>query len=226
MTRSRQLRLFGWLHPFFWCQGRRERFDQGLEGLEIQGLTPLLEFLPLAQPPVGLLAHIEERIDRLEGEREWGQPRPSHGWMARREVVAGLTGALISAAAATVIVLVGPRNAADLGKLSRLAILASAETERVLIVDMIEDGSYLRLQHSGAPMDPSRALELWVIPSGDGVPRSLGVLDRMADVTLLSLVHAIAPGDVLALSDEPAGGSPTGIPTGPVLVSAAVGHAS
>lgn len=66
--------------------------------------------------------------------------------------------------------------------------------------------------------------ELWLIP-GDGVPRSLGVLDAtgagdvQVDRTIQDLISA---GAALAVSLEPVGGSPTGAPTGPVIASGAL----
>ena len=63
-----------------------------------------------------------------------------------------------------------------------------------------------------------RVPELWLIP-GDGVPRSLGVIT--GDGATIALPEGIAPlpGEALAVSLEPPGGSPTGAPTGPVVAS-------
>jgi anti-sigma-K factor RskA len=66
-----------------------------------------------------------------------------------------------------------------------------------------------------------RVLELWLIASGDQ-PRSLGLLepDRPARISLPpGLVQRIAADATLAVSLEPPGGSPTGLPTGPVIAS-------
>ncbi len=61
--------------------------------------------------------------------------------------------------------------------------------------------------------------ELWVIPA-DGTPHSLGVL-RTQGATALTLRpenrQRIAAGAVLAVTVEPVGGSPSGLPTGPVV---------
>lgn len=62
--------------------------------------------------------------------------------------------------------------------------------------------------------------ELWMIPA-DGKPRSLGVIpDRKAATMLVAPAHRamLGAGVVLAVSLEPAGGSPTGLPTGPVVM--------
>ncbi len=67
----------------------------------------------------------------------------------------------------------------------------------------------------------NRVFELWLI-AGEAAPVSLGVLDDAADSTVITLpqdVMAELPGAVLAVSDEPPGGSPTGAPTGSVLAA-------
>ena len=73
--------------------------------------------------------------------------------------------------------------------------------------------------------DANRTAELWVIPAGDTVPHSLGLL-RAHGGTALKLRTdqrtRIAAGAVLAVSLEPIGGSPTGLPTGPVVASGAL----
>jgi len=66
-----------------------------------------------------------------------------------------------------------------------------------------------------------RAVELWVIPA-DGRPRSLGVLaqDRAGwRAVPARATQVLRSGVTLAVSLEPAGGSPTGLPTGPVILT-------
>ncbi len=67
-----------------------------------------------------------------------------------------------------------------------------------------------------------RSLELWLLPDG-GQPVSLGLLPLNGNKTRL-LPHAVAKlmanSHALAVSLEPAGGSPTGQPTGPILYQA------
>ncbi len=72
-----------------------------------------------------------------------------------------------------------------------------------------------------------RAVELWVIPA-DGKPRSLGLLPqghpgwRPAPV---AGAQALQAGVTLAVSLEPQGGSPTGAPTGPVVLTGKLAQA-
>lgn len=77
-----------------------------------------------------------------------------------------------------------------------------------------------------AATDPAadKAHELWLLPADDGAPVSLGLIDRDAVNGTLPLVVDWRNFKAIAVSLEPAGGSPTGAPTGPVLhVAAAPG---
>jgi anti-sigma-K factor RskA len=70
----------------------------------------------------------------------------------------------------------------------------------------------LRPQHAGT----DRSFELWRIAGG--TPRPLGLLRPQTEQsTVFSPKDLPAAGDVLAVSLEPPGGSPTGLPTGPVV---------
>lgn len=74
---------------------------------------------------------------------------------------------------------------------------------------------------AGFAADASRVPELWLIPPG-GKPHALGLLQANRTVTLAvpsDLVGLAVSKATLAVSLEPAGGSPTGKPTGPVIGS-------
>lgn len=75
----------------------------------------------------------------------------------------------------------------------------------------------------GTAAPAGRSYELWAV-AGDAAPVSLGVLGAAgSDGPAIRLAPGrlpaglLRPGIVLAVSLEPAGGSPTGAPTGPVL---------
>ncbi|HEV8647697.1 MAG TPA: anti-sigma factor [Burkholderiales bacterium] len=71
-----------------------------------------------------------------------------------------------------------------------------------------------------ADMAPGTAWELWMLPGEDQKPVSLGLItthDAQTVVVPESLAAKLDQALGLAMSVEPAGGSPTGLPTGPVL---------
>jgi anti-sigma-K factor RskA len=75
-----------------------------------------------------------------------------------------------------------------------------------------------------APDAAGRVPELWLIPAGEA-PRSLGVIDtaqaREIEVPA-DLKRALVAGSVLAITLEPPGGAPGGIPTGPVVAKGGI----
>jgi anti-sigma-K factor RskA len=71
---------------------------------------------------------------------------------------------------------------------------------------------------------PGKSYELWMLP-GTGKPISLGLMNSTgsAHETLSpELLAALSKAKGLAISIEPAGGSPTGQPTGPVVYTGAI----
>jgi anti-sigma-K factor RskA len=68
---------------------------------------------------------------------------------------------------------------------------------------------------------PQQAYELWALPRDGKPPVSLGLLPRQGDIArpLNDLQSAaLLSAGKLAVSIEPPGGSPTGAPTGPVVM--------
>jgi anti-sigma-K factor RskA len=78
---------------------------------------------------------------------------------------------------------------------------------------VITDGQLVITRVSGAAADTAHAHELWLI-AGDNPPVSLGILPD--DRETLSL-PGVSPGEVLAITEEQAGGSPDGKPHGPIV---------
>jgi anti-sigma-K factor RskA len=78
----------------------------------------------------------------------------------------------------------------------------------------------LRLNRLEGSPAAGRSLELWLI-AGSAAPVSLGILpaDATARITLPEPLRDKLVGSILAVSDEPEGGSPTGAPTGAVLAT-------
>ncbi|HEX8783621.1 MAG TPA: anti-sigma factor [Steroidobacteraceae bacterium] len=71
------------------------------------------------------------------------------------------------------------------------------------------------------PPATGKSYELWALPRGGGAPISLGLLPAggRAERTLSEPQRlAVLAADKVAVSVEPAGGSPTGSPTGPIVI--------
>ena len=69
----------------------------------------------------------------------------------------------------------------------------------------------------GTPAE-DRAMELWLVAGADTPPHSLGLLDPAREISLdldPQVEAGVGPSAALAVSLEPPGGSPTGLPTGP-----------
>ncbi|MEI4470130.1 anti-sigma factor [Frigidibacter sp. MR17.24] len=144
------------------------------------------------EPPPELLGRIERR---LFGRQARVRAR-IFGWLAAAGAAAALAAVLLWPAAP-------PRPIADLA------------APGLDVAVLVADGSLI-FRTSSPPAPGRGAYQLWVIRAGQ--PRSLGLLGAAETVVSASL----APGDVLAVSLEPAGGSPTGLPTGPVLATAEI----
>jgi len=101
-----------------------------------------------------------------------------------------------------------------------VAVLTGAPDKGVMTVSY--DPASGRLTAASTGVDVSgHSAELWVIPAGQS-PRSLGVVAADAPGWTRApdkAATALAPGATLAISVEPIGGSPTGAPTGPVILT-------
>ncbi|WP_377512998.1 anti-sigma factor domain-containing protein [Octadecabacter sp. R77987] len=132
----------------------------------------------------------------------------------------GLMPALLGATAAALILFV----VVNLGLLAPaptptyVAEIAAEDQSLIVTAAFDETSRTLSVSRAAGSARDGRALELWLI-AGENAPVSLGVLpdDPNASLTVPADLVAALNGGVLAISDEPLGGSPTGAPTGVVL---------
>jgi anti-sigma-K factor RskA len=84
------------------------------------------------------------------------------------------------------------------------------------VASVSADGRALVLRPIGElALSPGRALELWAVPP-QGAPRSLGLVQPGGATTVLR-TQLLRDTAAFAVSVEPAGGSTTGAPTGPIV---------
>jgi anti-sigma-K factor RskA len=184
------------------------------EAHKLRVLAPLLECLPPAPPPPGLLARIEQRISTEHRVLE-------RGLLRARLIGAAVAGAM--AGAVGVLTLTPHPDIGRSGTPMPLAVIEGAERVAMLEARTLDGGHYLRLDHFGLRAPLNGTLELWLVRQGTDRPASLGLISAPSSVTVLPLAHDISDGDVLAVSEEPAGGAPGVGPSGSVIVVARVG---
>lgn len=181
-------------------------------------LLPLAESVPPVVPPERVWASILARIQPTGGPAE----APGTIWanlgLWRGLALAGLATAL----ALAVVLLFAP---AERPEQTLVVILAGPDAKPTLIASADRAGRTL-LVKALAPVElaADRSLELWALPA-TGNPRSLGLIaaSGVVRITLPTPADAaLASIPALAVSLEPKGGSPTGLPTGPVLYSGPV----
>lgn len=131
---------------------------------------------------------------------------------------------LCSAALAAVlvtVVVIQPMRPAPTPSPQQVAVLEGNQGQALLMVREDASGAlYVNTLKDLGGMADGHALELWSI-QGEQKPRSLGLVAANG-LTKLTMPHGIGRMQKLAVSLEPPGGSPTGLPTGPVIISGGV----
>lgn len=197
----------------------RRRFERYRDGdaaicAEVEGwerrLSGLVDTLQPVEPPAHLLEAIVQKIaapSRSEAEsggfwRGFGLAAAVAATLACFYV--GWFSAIPPAAPALMV-----------------AVLSDNSSTPAMVIRRAGDRPVLLIEAARViPPPAGRALELWLIPAGAPAPVSLGLLPASgpAEIALDPARAAeLGPGAVLAISEEPTGGSPTGLPTGPVL---------
>ena len=188
-------------------------------------LAPLLDEVEPIAPPERVLAAIEQRL----GERP--EAADNVHYLRRRVTVwrGFAVGASALAASLALVLVTRPQT------IERPPVVTPAPAPAPMVAMMEAEGSEAKLvatwdagakslvvaAAAGIAPAAGRSHELWVIPA-DGTPRSLGLLPGAQPLHLRvagPLAAQVAEGVTLALSVEPTGGSPTGLPTGPVIAA-------
>lgn len=162
--------------------------------------------LPEVAPDPQIKAAINDQL--------FGTSKPAHQpGFGLRAILAGIATASLLA-----FIAFGFFSGGFDGKPDYLAQISAQDNSLQVLASFDVGNRQLSLHRTTGKPAPGRALELWLI-SGDAAPVSLGLLPADANGTLpipADLVPLL-PGAIMAISDEPASGSPTGAPTGDVL---------
>ncbi len=175
-------------------------------------LHPMAATIEPVQPSAQVWQRVEARL--------FGAPahaaRPPGLWQ-RLWLWRGLAG--VATAATLAMFVVASREPAPAAPIV-VVMAANPEAAQALnasfVASISADGRALVLRPiNDVALEPGRALELWAVPS-QGAPRSLGLV-RERGATTVVRAQLLRDTAALAVSVEPAGGSTTGVPTGPIV---------
>lgn len=204
-------------------------------------LLPLAEQVSGTAPRPEVWRRVQQRLFAAEAQRDNGEasPRPLHpmaaemqhvgsdrpaantGWWQRLALWQGAAAAGFVATVLTALVLgtTQPQQP-PLVIVLQANPDAAATMNASFVASLASDGRSLVLKPINVPaLDAARALELWAVPA-NGAPRSLGLVSASRGATLTrsdARANLLADTAAFAVSLEPAGGSPTGAPTGPIV---------
>lgn len=175
----------------------------------LSGLTDAVA--PVA-PPHAVWSRIERAIGTVA--------RPPSVWQSltlwRGLAIGSTTLAAASIAALACIGLVPG------ARMPLMATLSGGAGQPNFVASITATGNTLVIVPAALLTNDSRAYELWLIPTGDTRPRALGLIRPGQPIRLdipSDLAGRVTPDATLAVSLEPPGGSPTGLPTGPVIAA-------
>lgn len=175
-------------------------------------LMPMTMSIEPVEPSAQLWKRIETRIAQAE------RPVRASGTPSRLGFWRGLAGFASMAAIVLAVLLATPDPALPpvVIVLNATDSAAPAAVAGTFIASISGDGrSMVTRPVINVALQSDRVLELWAVP-GSGAPRSLGLISA-SSATVVQRGQELKGATALAVSLEPAGGSPTGAPTGPVL---------
>ncbi|PVM86121.1 anti-sigma factor [Caulobacter radicis] len=174
-------------------------------------LTPLAADIAAAQPSEGLWPRIQAMV---------AEPLKPSAW-SNIALWRGLTAGAMALAAACVVIAILPRPALPPARpqAAEVALIADPATNKPMIIATLDHGmDQVMLTPMGMKMPEGRDAELWIIPEGQKAI-SLGVIPMDKPMRIPMPPDLRGEGTytaLLAVTDEPIGGSPTGVATGSV----------
>ena len=174
-------------------------------------IYPLAMSLPPQTPPRRVWRAIHARIHNATPTSRWG----FDGVYLWRLLSGALAVALIAGVA------LFPQQVDRAAHAQLLAVLQNPQANAMLLVRADSNGAlHVRALEDLTSVAGTRALELWALPP-EGKPQSLGLV-AITGATTLTRPSGLAGVDKLAITLEPPGGSTTGQPTGPIIMSGKV----
>jgi anti-sigma-K factor RskA len=148
-------------------------------------------------------------------------PDPRNAFKALWRNLAFWRAAGIAGAFATITLAAGLGVLADRSGRSPVlvAVLLNEANQPAGVINAYRNGQAELVPFEGMQVPSGRSFEVWAIPGPNQNPISVGVVTEPRSLRLnLQRVPNLAPNHIFAISVEPPQGSPTGLPTGPVLM--------
>jgi anti-sigma-K factor RskA len=183
-------------------------------------LSPLASAYPEVAPPAGVKAAIDDRLFSSSAASATDAAGGRAGLWSSLAFWRGL--AAVAVAALTITVAIPYLNPpAGQPGIRLVASLAGEGTDVKYLAVYDAAHHEVGLSHIAGARAAGKDFQLWMI-EGSNAPVSMGVIPTGPTVHIEltpALQQKLAQGAVLAISLEPAGGSPTGQPTGPVVAT-------
>jgi len=178
-------------------------------------LAPHALAAPPAEPPADMFQRIERGLD---GEVETAKiiqlaERSARRWRAVALASGAVAASLALWIAAVPLGLLLPDETPARNYVALVTPEGGSGPAMIVEIDTESGIATVRALRVAAP--EGRTLELWRIPPG-AAPQSVGLVEADRP-TLLNV--AAEPGDIMAITVEPPGGAPGGIPSGPPILS-------
>jgi anti-sigma-K factor RskA len=191
-------------------------FARLVDGWEVH-LSPLAAAYPEIEPPASVKTAVDRRL--FESTAATAVPQRAGLWSSLA-FWRGLAAAAVAALA--IYVAVPYLNPPVVQPQTRLVASLAADGSDVKYLAVYDAAHHeVGLSHVSGERAAGKDFELWMI-EGKNAPVSMGVIPAGATAHIVvspAAQQKLAQGAVLAVSLEPAGGSPTGQPTGPVVAA-------
>jgi len=178
--------------------------------------APLDDAIPEAEPPAGIWLRIRAALTSTPDDaRVRDLTRRLRRWRL------GAVGASALAAGLALALGLGRWLPTDPDAGQYVAVVNRGGELPALVVRVDTRRGLAQVRSVAADTPREKSLELWYIADG-GVPRSLGLVEPgRVSIPMPNAVRETAGLDkaVLAVTVEPSGGAPGGVPTGPVVYS-------
>lgn len=161
------------------------------------GLDPVIAARPHAAAPT-------PSVNRL---RQWWESL----WLWRSAALAGAAAAIVLAVSLGAAVERARRQPV------MVAVLLTDSNVAAAVVNTFADGRVELLPLQDIAVPEGRALQIWTLWDRAAGPRSVGLVDRARTVALRLDNLPLGANQLFEITVEPASGSPTGRPTGPIV---------